>query len=69
MGLLMLDVLISLLIVVLVMGIVAYVIQQFLPLDPRIKHLALLILGVLLLIWVLLILFGQAPLWRWPRSS
>jgi hypothetical protein len=66
-----LDFLLTLLIAVVVLGVVAYVIQTFIPMDPRIKQLVLLVLGVVFLIWLLLALMGQAPVWRWqgpPRG-
>jgi hypothetical protein len=61
----MVDFLITLLIVVLILGVVAYVIQHFFPLDPRMQQLALMIIGVIFLIWLLLALIGQAPVWHW----
>jgi hypothetical protein len=61
----MLDLLLTLLIAVLILGIVVYIIQHFFPLDAQMKQLAMLIIGVIFLIWLVLVLLGQAPVWRW----
>jgi hypothetical protein len=60
-----LDFLVTLLIVVLILGLVAYVIRNFFPLDPKMQQLAMLIIGVIFLIWLIFALLGQAPVWHW----
>jgi cation transporter-like permease len=58
----MVGILISLLIALLILGIIAWVVQNFLPLDPPFKQLILFILVIIFVIWLLLLLSGQAPL-------
>lgn len=63
----MIDFLITLLIILVVFAIVSYVINTFVPLDPALKNLVMLILGAILLIWLLACLAGYVPvtpLWR-----
>jgi hypothetical protein len=57
-----LSILISLLIGLLLLGIVAWVVQTFLPLDAPFKQLILFVLVIIFVIWLLLLLSGQAPL-------
>jgi hypothetical protein len=58
----MLPILISLLIGLLLLGLVAWVVQHFLPLDPAFKQIILFVLVIIFVIWLLLLLSGQAPL-------
>lgn len=63
----MIDFLITLIIILVVFAIVSYVINTFVPLDPALKNLVMLILGAILLVWLLACLAGYAPvtpLWR-----
>ena len=57
----MIDILITLLIMIVVFALVVYVVNNFLPLDPALKQLVMLILGVILLIWLLSMFAGWAP--------
>lgn len=57
----MAGVLISLLIVLLILGIVCVIVQNYLPLDPPIKQLVMLVIVIMFLIWIILLLSGMAP--------
>lgn len=57
----MAGVLISLLIGLLILGIVCIIVQYYLPLDPPLKQLVLLVIVILFLIWLILLLSGMVP--------
>ena len=56
----MIDILITILVVLIIFAVVAYVINNYIPLDPGLRQLVMLILGVILLIWILLMFTGHA---------
>lgn len=58
----MLDLLVTLLILIIIFSVIVYILQTFIPMDPRLRNLVMLILGVILLIWIILALAGTAPL-------
>ena len=61
----MIDVLITLLILVVIFAVISYAINAFLPIEPGLKNLIMLVLGLIFVIWLLLALTGHAPvLWR-----
>mgnify|MGYP001590341861 CR=1 FL=1 len=57
----MAGILISLLIVLLILGIVCVIVQNYVPLDPPIKQLVMLVIAILFLIWIIALLSGMAP--------
>jgi hypothetical protein len=61
-GGLMLTLLVYLLILLLVLGVIAYVIQTYVPLDPKIKGLAIAIIALIFLLIVIRMLFYSTPL-------
>lgn len=66
----MAGILISLLLVLLILGIVCVIIQHYLPLDPPLKQLVLLVIVILFLIWVIMLLSGMAPVFfAGPRAT
>lgn len=58
----MLDFLVTLLLLLIVFAVVAYVLNTYVVLDLHLRNLIMLILGVLLLVWIILALAGSAPL-------
>jgi uncharacterized membrane protein len=62
----MINVLVTLLIAVIVLAVVYYVITTFIPLEPRLRQLVLLIVGMIFLIWLLLALTGVGGVWHFP---
>ena len=56
----MLDLLISLLIMVIVFAVIMYAINTFLPLDPALKNIVVLIIGAVFLVWILSMFLGYA---------
>jgi hypothetical protein len=64
----MLDLLITLLIFIVIFAVISYAINTFLPLEPGIKNLILLIVGVIFVIWLLTALLGGgSPIHFWRR--
>jgi hypothetical protein len=63
----MFGILISVLLALLLLGLVAWVVQNFLPLDPPFKQLIMFVMVILFGIWILLLLSGQAPVVTLPR--
>jgi hypothetical protein len=57
----MIERLVIMLLSVLMLGIVTYYVRDTLP----VKRMALLLIGGVVLIWLLVELAGQAPVWRW----
>jgi hypothetical protein len=64
----MAGILISLLIGLVILAVICFIVQNYLPLDPPLKQLVLLIVGVIFLIWLILLLTGTAPLVYVPRG-
>ena len=58
----MLPILLNLLVALLLLGFVAWLVQNFLPLEPPFKQIILFVLVIIFVIWLLLLLSGQAPL-------
>lgn len=58
----MFGILISLLIALVLLGLIAWVVQHVLPLDPPFKQVIMFVLVIVFVIWLLLLLSGQAPL-------
>jgi uncharacterized membrane protein len=54
----MINLLVTLLIAIVILSLVFYIIQTFLPIDPKLKQLILLVVGVIFVIWLLLAVFG-----------
>ena len=54
----MIDILITLLIMIVIFAVIMYALN-FIPLDPPLRQLVLLICGVIFLIWLLLTLTGH----------
>jgi hypothetical protein len=65
----MLDLLITLLIFIVIFAVISYAMNTFLPLEPGIKNLILLIVGVIFVIWLLTALVGVAPVHVWRRGG
>ncbi len=65
----MLDLLVTLLVLVLIFGVILYIIQAILPLDPALKNIAVLIVGVIFILWLLFAVLGYAPLVPVHRSG
>ena len=57
----MIDLLITLLIMIVIFSVIMYVVNTFLPLDPGLKNLVVLIIGIIFLIWLLTMLVGYVP--------
>ncbi len=57
----MLSLLVSLLVALLLLGVIAWVVQNFLPLDAPFKQLIMFVLVIIFVIWLVLLLSGQAP--------
>ncbi len=57
----MAGVLISLLIVLLILGFVCVILNSYVPLDPPMKQLIMLVIVILFLIWIIMMLSGMAP--------
>jgi uncharacterized membrane protein len=57
----MIDILISLLVFLILFAIISYVLTAFIPMDPRLRQLVMLVLGLIFLIWILLAVSGYAP--------
>lgn len=57
----MLDLVITLLILLVIFAIISYAINTFMPLDPPLKNLVMLVLGVVFVIWLLASLGGYVP--------
>ena len=60
----MIDILITLLVMLILFAVVAYILNTYVLLDPPLRQLIMLILGVIFVIWVLLALAGYAPVWH-----
>jgi hypothetical protein len=56
------NLLVTIVILLLVFAVIAYIVNTYFPFDPHLKQLILLILGVVLIIWILLAVTGYAPL-------
>jgi uncharacterized membrane protein len=60
----MINLLVTLLIAVIILAVIYYVITTFIPLEPRLRQLVLLIVGMIFLIWLLLALTGVGGVWH-----
>lgn len=60
----MIDIIVSLLLVLILFAIIAYVIQTYIPLDPPLRQLIMLVMGLLLLVWIILLLTGHVSVLR-----
>lgn len=59
----MIDILIMVLVALALFAIVAYVLQNYVPMDSGLRNVVMLILGIIFVIWILLMLTGHAPTW------
>ena len=55
----MIDILVSILIALVVLAVIFYIINNFLPIDPPLRQLILLVIGVIFVLWLLLTLTGH----------
>jgi uncharacterized membrane protein len=62
----MIEILVTILIAVVLLAVIYYVMTTFIPLEPRLRQLVLVIVGVIFLIWILLALTGSGVVWH-PR--
>ena len=64
----MIDILIIILVALVLFAIVAYVLQHYVPLEPGLRNLIMLVLGVIFLIWIIMTLTGTGPGVPWRLS-
>jgi len=56
----MVDLLITLLIMIVIFAVIMYAVNHFLPLEPGLKKLVVLIIGIIFLIWLLTMFLGYS---------
>jgi len=56
----MVDILITLLIMIVIFAVIMYAVNNFLPLEPGLKNLVVLVIGVIFLIWLLSMFMGYS---------
>jgi hypothetical protein len=61
------GILITVLIGLVILAVFVFIIQRLTPFDPGMKQLILLIAAVVFLIWLILLLTGQASVFMVPR--
>ena len=57
----MVDFLVTLLLLLVLFAVIAYIINTYIVIDQHLRNLIMLVLGVLLLIWIILAIAGTAP--------
>lgn len=53
--------LISLIIVIVIIGVILYLVNQYIPMDAKIKQILNIVVVIALVIWLLTVLLGGVP--------